>query len=786
MLSEIIDLLTSLFSEPELRQWCSSRDWWGLIEHQAFAPGAFVEQVAKLAGMLQRRGLIDDALFADLSAARPRRAKDIEKVKAAWNMAQQTHTQREREKEDWWIGTLRQQAFEPIAVAIAPFLALASANPNSSVDNFIDRYLAAITGIFLDDGKRKVFRERLRHSATILQYLQQLAPLATDPSVRPHDLCIRTPGQALLAAAAVLVHNLALIDFEIYGKPPQSYLERCEDFLSRSIHVHQRISRKMGTVAVVWAEVMEQASWVGIEMFRDSAYWDSARKRTDAGSRLHTRFDQQLRGTFAWELSIALRICEAMEIQHRAIPDLVRDLFTRAQYPQGLKCYIQHTFSRDGVPFLLAEEPELRDNRLHLVYAQLGEDSMGFAVGRAIRLLNASIRARLSALASLCNSRPNLVVSLHVTEAPETDAADVLMVRLEHLSWAFFPLAIAFPSSDTDAATALADLFPRLVSYIDKFDRKFSAHGDPSGAHNRREIPTLLRVICRLRHNSHALLRIAYLLYEGMSSYEQPVEVAERGRQEALSLLSQQQIGFQLSADVVQPPPLYLPYGASRPVAHWLAARLADHGQMEQVLIRPLYCMRKIVTDSWGSEIENRDAGFRDHRRLEKLILECLSPGGGSRADRRIDSVIDFARIPRLCRQRAQDNLGEPEILIGARSFVRSEGKAWAVATYGSHILVNIARGLGIVVRIVTQDDRLKRPIAMYERPSASGGLEFSYALVADGEAEDELVPLDEIDEVVTEAGVWSGEGASQLVHSAVQTPQVVPEIEFEGAEQER
>lgn len=752
MRSDLIELIVSMFNLAELGRFIQRV---ACLKTLPDPPNGNVLSLAEyVVDAATRRGLVPDPLLSCLREARPYRVDDIDQLCAKW-CDHGSRESSEAELAERCLQSLDCFPLDQIAGEMRPFLSLAANHGGREMCQIVEAMLDR-TVTLLGNSPPNSSRKRLRHSGQLLRFFNNLVGPIENVHPRPLDYRVASPWHASLAAFSALLHNLALADCVLHHHDKKkSYLGRSEDFLHRVAVLERKYLEAVRPIGEVAERFVRQAFWVGREMYRDSAYWAHSAQEYPALASAHDRMRDSVElGEHATKLAVVLRMCEAMDVEHRAIPDLVRDLFARAEYVPGLECFYEHTFEHDK-PFLLHTTPVLSGGQLRLCFIDLPDPSVAQALTHAREVIESSVSAQLARLAALVPEHPNLVVSVHRrTECLAVNADRT--ERLLHLCWALFPLVVAFPGSDTDAAESVARLFPHLVTYIDRFDQLLQAGGSHTEEHVRR----LFMVIRRLRHSSHATLQVCDQLKREYDTCDGPsIARAHASSAKVLRSISEQRVAFYRSPHSDLENATYVAFGASRPAAQWLAARLDGGGTEARVYL--IACVRRFLRES-STFVAGAATTLEEHNCMRRLIQRSRT---SSTPDEGLHDTIDAAFLRRLHDEQGARQI---ELVLGARSFVSVRGQPHALCTYGSGNLTLVAKQLGIRVRIVTSRARLGSPIVDFTRSGDDRrGFDFTYSAMPLPNTEDELIPLSDITTVTLEDEHLSGRGAGDFVARA-------------------
>lgn len=606
-----------------------------------------------------------------------------------------------------------------------------------------------------------------RHAERVLGFLNSMClvtPYGRCKSESPGSFVIASSRIALLAAISVPFHTLYALPYtlrkERIKEPPSP-----DGFVSRLNRIRQEIEPSLDD----WQNSMlSEVYHLSVEMFRDSPFWEAARKDKEQVDLLedHQAWCEKHRKDELGMLSRALRQCDAMDVGHRIVPDVVQNLFQRMDYPGGKHCYYYHTFLR-GHDVIVCNAPVFNTAlyRLEVPFIRLVSEEalpaapVTFALEQAGSIIRRKLVRRTMAIWEKRSSIPaNLQCQVEMRPTNLTLAS----VEIDHINWALFGLAIALPASDSRAMLIAAELLPSLVQHILDIEQKLEL---PEGDHFNQHVPQLFAKIKALRHNSHAMTALIDGALEEFDPDNKPPSECVLGIQRYID--ESRVDRFPIAPynthkwdDVSTNANAFILFGVSRAFCSWLVsvARRRNEERLPTMSLRPIYHVRRLKlhdeTESTAPQLFRQN----EHDVVREELAAALEEAS-IEASAAILGAIDFSYLPMLLARDYKGEAGQIEILLGARSFVSINDRRYFVNIYGTHALICLARQLGIPVRIVTWEERLDWDAVSFDDEHRLPGFEFTYALHdTTGESaddtlhtEDELVPVELVTWITTE-----------------------------------
>lgn len=612
------------------------------------------------------------------------------------------------------------------------------------------------------------YRAHLTHTSRVLTYMQKLCLPRSEGGLDKDrvDFVIQQPEECFLVAFGALFHNLCLLTrLPAMPSDPRGtdYSGRARRFWHRMEYLRTLCIREVDEIG---RKFVDQAFRIAREMYRDSPYWQNAAKDEPEGVK-----DQDNWRALHWNdrtgtIARSLRCCDAFDVGHRIIPDLILHLFDRFGYSDGLACYLQHTFATQK-PLLLMGPPELTANGLLIRWADFRDPTNPekHAIWKAVSLANQIVRDELETIIRHITTEgdvhPNLQVPIRTLSEPCTPTPE----RMDHVSWALFTLAIAEESSDTNAAFTAAKLIPLLIQYISQIA---SAITDTRRAnkHARGQTESLLRLLPSLRSNSQALQSVVSMASDAIKKTQPRQHVSKIRRAMDKWLGDHPGRGSRIEEWRGQHTEAshFLAYGTSRPAARWLAS--LTHGRRgEKLTVQPIYCVRRFLLDDSIRPGLQALAPRAEHEAMRLELLEAMSLWKSTEADLEIiEQTIDLRFLPRLAKTELQRR--STEILMGARAFLEDGEGTWSVSIYGSAALSILCKGLALPVRVVTWEDVLRAPIHAFKQDDQPERFAFSYSVTARPGTEDERVPISNLSYITTERRTYTPEEVKEIITS--------------------
>jgi nucleoside phosphorylase len=603
--------------------------------------------------------------------------------------------------------------------------------------------------------EEEAWRPTLEHASKVLEYLVGLCGPLTRSSSSPNLFdkdCypLESADDCFAALFGVLLHNQPLLR-KVPGSPPAEYVEGAGCFLSRTKTLSDAIRSYVPEFPL---RHVDAAFYIGIEMFRDSLYWRQGTQDNKNMAAAHDSDGHRYAGGNHAAISIALRMCDIMDIGHRTVPDLVRDVFNCASYLDGLRCYFRETFAVDK-NFLFTERLSLVDKQLRLVWPAFKKDVDLEFLEKIRDIIDGRVSKTLNML-KMKGNHPNLAVQIVSTRSEHKLDEE----RLRHIVWAFFPLAIEYPPSDSVAAKVAIEVLPILVDYI------YAADKNPKDDNRftKIHVEDLLRVFGRLRRHSHYLPKIAETAREAVAgvkpeNYSLSIKAAlERRfpRQNGLKWLdSRRGSGERIHTNARR----FYVYGISQPVTQWLVGLAED--VKETISVAFLYCRRKLIVPGPAFAENIEILSIDEHKAAKAYLLETMKSRNFSTERIQVEESCDFERFAS-----AKHDKHDVEVLFGARNLLVAAGKPFAICNYGSNLLSLCAGELGVPVRLITGEDRFQECLTEYKPAKGLNAFSISYSLLDRPDAEDDIVPLDRISAVSTESRAYATKDACRILQA--------------------
>ena len=618
---------------------------------------------------------------------------------------------------------------------------------------FAQSVLRVIRRRLTSDNSESERGPHLRHSKRVVDYLCRLIDVGADLPAPRLSFVLEKP-ELTTAILAAVVHNLGMMP-RVPGLPRTdtfTYQDRARDFYARTGKVHALLVAEVDG----FREELETVWHLALEMYRDSPYWGADNKDLK-------KHDEWLTSQSSTTRTIGgvLRMCDAMDVGHRIVPDLVVALFTQFDYQRGLSCYFLHTFGGEHGHLLPVSEPVLQGTNLELPWVSLPTSSpLHDCIVLAGQVVKQELEAIFRQIWRGHAPHPNLAIQVQLSR----EVTPKVFARPDELAWAMFPLALAQEPSDSKAAIRAADLVPLLVRYIEDGSTKVSSYTADQRAHVRRETLALLRLLKAVRVNSHAM-RSTIEVFENALKGVAPESfrsTCERTSKELAAARAWHDLRAGIPrqwADRESIADEFYVHGKSKPVACWLAA-MASKRRNRRTIIRPLYCVRHFLLEGASRNLFDL-APQLEHELMLDEVAEALREhdvpfaliehdGEPLPSDRvcLIAPPLEMAMLPRQARK--------VEVLFGSRGVFLGPASVESVSVYRAHVLSLVATQLGIPVRIVTWEERLIPPFDPLDSTLRKGSFGFSYSAGRFKETEVDRVPIHQGIQITTELRTYS------------------------------
>lgn len=596
----------------------------------------------------------------------------------------------------------------------------------------------------------------VRHSSMVLKHFNTLAEPRTQQDASQclpnyNGRIVKDENQCFMALFGILLHNLPLLR-EIPGSPEGPYVENARNFMHRTLTFGDMVCSGLPEEA---RHLIAGAFWIGIEMFRDSTYWQSCERHHSEDAEIIKKRSRRYKKEHA-SAALVARMCEVTDVCHRCVPDIIRDLFTSADYVRGADWFFKNTF-KENRAFLFSKPPELsKDSRLLILTWPNCKDNETIAfLDKIKKVVDNTANLLLRQLADKLQI-PELATHIFF----QIDKDPPIAERVTNIVWAFFPFAIEYQPSDSAAAREAVRLVPHLIDYLDSVREKLGWDDQVY----KDELLKLFEVLGKMRRNSQTMPRIASVASQAIecSPIENLPEEINKSLQKAIPqaadykwLKSRRSHCSPRESSVRR----YFVFGISQPITEWLLNRCESTEKPIQVTF--LYCKRRLLIPGSAFSDSKEALSVNEHESAMALLKQCLKAKTISRDRFHIDrEVWDFNRLPELF---DSDN-HESEALIGARRFTMDQGKPVVIANYGADALTRICGDLHIPTRVVTWDYRLTGPHAPYRREFSEDRFSITYSPLGRFGAEDERVPIHNIDAVSTELRDLSAAETESLI----------------------
>lgn len=649
---------------------------------------------------------------------------------------------------------LRKGTLSQYSNAIRPFITKIEENEGKREHALLIQtalYLLEWIGYVSELNDDNVRTSTLRHSAKVLEYLNRICVVPTGRIDKwqgpgPGVFSLQSGRDAFLALFAALLHNQPL-QRNVPGCKDGTYVTNAPRFLERTRVLREQMCRGLPARP---CQLVASAFAIGIEMFKDSLYWNEAARNDRRVARGHRSKELEIDSDSS-KIPVALRICDIMDVGHRVVPDLVRNLFSSAGYSKGLNCFFRNTFhlNRD---FLFATSPRFDNLQLTLTWPDKMQNRRIAVIEAVAVMVEGAVRKTLGDL-EILGGCSNLAIHLVVERG-----GPVRQKYEDGIVWAFFPLAVELPPSDSAATEIAVDMLPVLIDYVVK------AGGTTNGNDNwiKENVEELLRVVGGLRRNSHYLPTIVGQLQKTLSG-RKPGEYGKLVRR-VLESEQPQKNEHQWSerrrvADsyISTKARCFFVYGESWPVTEWLVELGNRLAPGESIRVIFLYCRRKLLIKaptSMGSQSSEYYVihSVSEHESARDLLRNEIKTRRVPRGRIVIDEEIwDMEHMPTLDEPREGT-----EVLFGARRFVVEGTQRSVVGNYGTDLLSACAQRWGMSVRVVTVEERFRDSLSTYGTGNSANTFSVSYSHSDRPNAEDERVPLEQISVITTEGGEYN------------------------------
>ncbi len=611
-------------------------------------------------------------------------------------------------------------------------------------------WIAYVSGM----NEPKVWISTIEHAHKVLDYFIQLCGLPSDASSSISSFGkeyfpLLSANDCFAALFGILLHNQPLqrvVPGALYGE----YVQNARKFLTRTRTLATEICKCVPSAP---KNLIEDVFFIGIEIFKDSLYWREGVQDDKKTAEYHEKIRKRNSNKNHEKITIALRICDILDIGHRSVPDLVRDLFTSAQYPEGLKCFFNNTFHFDK-DFLFTRPPSLVKQQLRLEWpAYQNVEHLEF-IGKLREIVEGKVGKTLELLKSKIR-HPNFAIQLFSEDAPDELDSN----RLMHIIWSFFPLAIEYTPSDSVAARIAIKILPSLVDYIQAADK------NPKGDYDftYRHVEKLLHVFQRLRRNSHFLPRIVEIARESIreippNEYRSKIKIALENFFPQHDILHWLDLRWKSLSPNKTNARNFFVFGISQPVTGWITglAQVID----EPITIIFLNCLRKLIVPGPAFKENIEVLSIAEHSVAKELLLIAISRQKVNKNKIVIEEEIwDFKRF---AAQNFEEN--RTEVLFGARRLLVERNDPYVISNYGSNLLSSYAKNHGVTVRVITGEERFQDCLKSYKPIFAPDSFSISYSSVDQPNTEDEPVPLNQISFITTEKKDYDNIEASKLL----------------------
>ena len=745
------------------------------------------------------------------------------KIGAAWSQQQATPGPTECTTPQHWRRELATYFLGPLERTFPTWLAAAS-NARELIDG-IPSVLVAIRSI-LRINKPSRYEKFLSHSNLILTHLERACldrQLGGKAALTSRDFSIRTPDDCLIVSLAAVLHNLCLLD-DIPGYKPDGHTNLYDKgrlYLPRFDAVEKHVLRQVRDAGHQRChELVQVAFRIALEMYEDYVFGYKESTSTSIHSEhgsiydFHKKWWNKSHTDRYLDISRAMRTIDSLDVSHRVIPDLVTAAFFASDFPGGAQCFFEHgqesstqeicdpqrhprsnagrwtefilsTQFDEGqliVEYIDADSPSLASNPITRYFPAIAD-----TVAHSLKETHEKIWGGRSPFPNL--DIPVRLVPRIVKEEISPDAG-------RHWTWAFLSRALIMEPSDTASARLAVSLMKAMLEHIEVSQRRYwETKGlDPEDRKVARSINRYtreyLQQLERMRFPSALMSRIVRSITSDLAlvSTTEAHQYSLRV-QKTMQRLKQQPW---LAADpLVWPsntprPTHMMVYGASKPIASWIAHSLSTLQSPSNIQI--LHCVRRIsfhagignlgrfipgedhsdAVTMIGNELNRAQVPYRLFRRGETLSKRA---GGLSEADVRvlIDSqVVGHSALPRIC------STSKPVVVLGARGVVAGENGGMLVI-YGAHALAHLCKSNKIDLYVVTwsdifgdDDGGLLAAREIEELRQEEGlanrrySISYSHTPRPEPDTEYEILPLDMVTCVITEGGILTGREAAE------------------------
>jgi hypothetical protein len=614
-----------------------------------------------------------------------------------------------------------------------------------------DRVVSQLNVCLLLPRNRPVAHTIVGHVRRVLEHLDGLCRGPFAQQIEPAGVPT-LPEQFLVATIATLAHNIASLPelpMQLVSHPSRvEYNEGCREFLRRTEWAYAFLGHGLDSRG---RRLLEIAMHLGFEMARDTAYWVEGAGKLDP----HDRF---LRA-----MARNLRRADVMDVSHRVVRDLVHQLFDHFGYSDGFRCFLLHSFL-PGQPGLLEGHARLEGNSLILPFPTF-ESGVGLS-GKRDPILSVLPLAQSLVFELTRHSLYRIDTSRGFeTDTPlrvvkELVRTSLTRERADTLTWAFFPLSLIEPLSDTEAAIRAASLLPPLVDFIHRSDPKYPHQS----AHTTTQVSELLHRIPLLRRRSQALRRVCDLAREQIDAGPAHRIALES---KALDLWS----GPRRMANVTSTADEIVLLGSSRPAAYWIAERLRRN---PSCILHMLHCTRYCVwRRSYDSAERPQELASVDVAADAAAKIKQAIRARKGRPPKCLDAPpLNVSRLNQIVRK-AKHQRREVELVLGTRGFQRpSQGgvEMEFVTIAGSEMILVWCRQKGVRLRLVTSEDALKYPDRHPPSDASASTFSMTYSQGDPGH-EDESLPLSLVDVITTEERGYTPAEAQALIERHMTRP---------------